>query len=50
MNVFISWSGDRSNKLADALLQFFSGVFPGLKVWMSKQDIKAGSRWGEELR
>ena len=49
MNVFISWSGDRSNKLANALLQFLSGAFPSLKVWMSEQYIQAGERWGEEL-
>ena len=49
MNIFISWSGDRSEKLAGALKQFLSGTFPSLKVWMSKQDIKPGSRWGDEL-
>ena len=49
MNVFISWSGDRSKKLAEALSQFLSGIFPDLKVWMSGQDIEAGSRWADEL-
>ena len=49
MKVVISWSGDRSNKLAKALERFLSGIFPGIKMWISDQDIEPGLRWSEEL-
>lgn len=49
MNVFISWSGDRSKILAKELSQLLPELVPTLNVWMSEQDIDAGSRWGEEL-
>ena len=48
MKVFISWSGDRSNKLANALKEFLSGVFQSVKVWMS-QDMDPGTRWSQQL-
>lgn len=51
MNVFISWSGDRSKDLASALSKFLIGAFgsESPEVWMSEQDIKPGIRWAEEL-
>ena len=48
MKVFISWSGDRSNKLAHALKEFLSGVFQSVTVWMS-EDMSPGVRWSQEL-
>lgn len=49
MNVFISWSGDRSKKLSEALSEFLPRTLQGIKVWMSHENIQAGSRWGEGL-
>src|SRR5438876_7271285 len=48
MNVFISWSGDRSKKLASALSELLPKALSNLNVWMS-DDIEAGTPWGEEL-
>ncbi len=49
MNVFISWSGDRSKGLAKVLDKFLSDMFSSLNVWMSEQDLQVGTRWSEEL-
>ncbi len=49
MKVFISWSGERSKSLASALKHWLPFVFQGINVWMSEQDIKAGSKWNSEL-
>ena len=48
MKVFISWSGDRSKKLANELKEFLSSVFQSAKVWMS-QDMDPGIRWSQQL-
>ena len=49
MKVFVSWSGDRSKIIANALKQWLPDVFQGLHVWMSDHDIQTGARWGNEL-
>lgn len=49
MNVFVSWSGERSNLLAMALKQLLPDVIQNLSLWMSEHDIQAGSRWGSDL-
>ena len=49
MNVFISWSGDRSRLLASALAELLPDIMQDLKAWMSEHDIDVGSRWGQEL-
>jgi hypothetical protein len=49
MNVFVSWSGNRSKIIATALKWWLPDMFQGLHVWMSNQDILAGSRWDREL-
>jgi hypothetical protein len=49
MQIFLSWSGDSSEKIANALKGFLRDVFPTLGVWISEHDIQAGSRWGSEL-
>lgn len=43
--VFVSWSGEQSKAIADALTTWLSSFFPGLDVWMSEKDIQAGERW-----
>ena len=49
MNIFISWSGDRSRYVAQSLADWIPDVFQDIGTWMSEQDIAAGSRWGDEL-
>src|SRR4030095_4547070 len=48
MNVFISWSGDRSRRLAKALSPLLSGAIPDLRVWMSDA-LEPGTAWLQEL-
>lgn len=49
MNVFISWSGDRSKKIASALNNWIPKVIQVARPWMSDEDISTGARWGVEL-
>lgn len=49
MKIFISWSGDRSQKLAEALREWLPLVLHYAKPWLSKSDIEAGERWGVEV-
>lgn len=49
MNVFISWSGEKSNKLASALKDMLSDSIQSVRVFMSSHDIEAGSRWGSVI-
>jgi len=47
-NVFISWSGKRSNKVALALREWLPKVNTAIKPWMSS-DIPAGVQWYDKL-
>ena len=49
MDIFISWSGDRSRAMASALSNLLPDVVQDINAWMSDHDISAGSRWGHEL-
>lgn len=49
MKVFVSWSGERSKAVAQALKSWLPDVVQGLDVWMSDDDIRAGARWGNDL-
>jgi hypothetical protein len=49
MNVFISWSGPRSRKLAEAVYDFLPDVIQQTRPWLSSEDIDRGRRWGIEL-
>ena len=48
-NVFISWSGERSKKVAVALYDWLPMVLQTARPWMSKEDIEKGSRGLEEI-
>lgn len=51
MNVFISWSGKRSRKIATELRTWLRTVLsPEVDTWVSGVDIAAGARWDAELR
>lgn len=49
VEVFISWSGDRSKRVAEAMQEWLVSVIQTIeKPWMSS-DIPAGARWGDDL-
>jgi len=48
-NVFISWSGERSKRAADALREWLGTVLQNARPWMSETDIEKGSRGLEEI-
>jgi hypothetical protein len=45
MKVFISWSGLRSKKLANALHDWLPLVLQNVQPYMSSEDITTGTRW-----
>ena len=47
--VFISWSGDLSNKLADAVREWLPGVLQFVKPYFTPSDIEKGTRWGSDI-
>ncbi len=49
MDLFISWSGDRSKAIAYALHSWLPMVINAVKPWMSEASIEAGTRWGKVL-
>jgi hypothetical protein len=49
MNVLISWSNDRSERIASALRDWLPMVVPAARPWVSSHDIPKGRRWSQEL-
>ncbi len=49
LNIFISWSGERSRAIAECLTQWLRKVIQVSKPWMSDFDIEKGERWSEEI-
>lgn len=49
MKVFISWSGQRSKDLANALRNWLPMVLQYIEPWVSDQDISAGERWAQAI-
>lgn len=49
MNVFISWSGDRSRCVAEALRPWLKQVINVLDPWISIADIGNGTRWRDHV-
>lgn len=48
MQVFLSWSGERSREAAEALAKWLSQVIQAVEPWMSV-DIEKGLRWAPEV-
>lgn len=49
MRVFISWSGDTSKSIAEALRAWLPSVLQAVKPYFSPDDIAKGSRWSSEI-
>ena len=47
--VFISWSGEPSRTVAFALNRWLPNVMHIVEPWMSHENIRAGTRWSEEI-
>ena len=49
MDIFISWSGERSKSLAEALRDWLPKVIQNLNPWISVSDIEKGARWLKDI-
>jgi len=49
MKVFLSWSGNRSRRLAEILHRYLPMIIQRAKPWMSEVDIPKGARWASEI-
>lgn len=49
MQVYISWSGSVSYKIALRIRDLIRKVTPGLEVWISAEDILDGVRWSSDF-
>ena len=49
MKVFMSWSGERSHVLANALHDWMPLVLHYIEAWLSQADIEAGQRWADQV-
>lgn len=49
MKIFISWSGDLSQNIADIFRQWIPAVIQAAKPYYSPDDITKGTRWSTEI-
>lgn len=49
MNVFISWSGERSRQVAELMKWWVQCIIQPVKPWVSTQDIDRGAIWYKEI-
>ncbi len=47
--VFISWSGDLSNKLADAVREWLPNVLQSVKPYFTPSDTEKGAKWTSDI-
>jgi hypothetical protein len=49
LRVFVSWSGERSRALAQALRAWLPLVLHFVEPWLSDADVEPGQRWGDAI-
>jgi hypothetical protein len=49
MQIFLSWSGNRSGAFAHELRAWLPCILQAVNPWMSAHDIRAGARWNSDL-
>lgn len=49
MKIFLSWSGERSQIIAEALRDWLPKVIQAIEPWMSALDIDRGARWSSDI-
>lgn len=49
MDVFLSWSGERSGRVANALAKWLPKVMQAVRPWLSSESIDPGTRWSAEV-
>lgn len=49
MEIFVSWSGQRSRAVAELLKKWIKMVLQGTEPWVSTQDLESGSLWVSDL-
>ena len=49
MKVFLSWSGERSRAVAEALREWLPFINAEIQPWMSGTDIEPGARWSNAI-
>jgi hypothetical protein len=50
VNIFISWSGERSLQVADALYNWLPRVLHAVKPYLSVEDTAKGAYWASEVK
>ncbi|MEP7353768.1 MAG: TIR domain-containing protein [Acidobacteriota bacterium] len=49
MDLFISWSGERSRCIAEALRNWIPMIMNAVQPWLSCADIEKGARWSTDV-
>lgn len=49
MKIFISWSGEQSNRIAQAFHTWIPAVLQVVKPYFTPSDIEKGARWSTEI-
>ena len=49
LSVFISWSGDRSRLVGEALRDWLPDILPLIDPFLSTEDIEKGAKWNKVI-